>query len=172
MPVSIERVKDSMDLITSTNPVLHLATVSVFDRTPRPHSSSVWFAPSDDLTRLYWLSATTRTHSQHIDSFSSVGRQLAPVSGSMNLLSDPSTAVVGLSFEGKAHKLISPADREYAFGRLLVMSAFKPEELEGYITPPTDSEMPAHEVYVAEVSSWTHFNGLESPENRKTVIQV
>jgi hypothetical protein len=171
MAETLDRLKGDMDKIVRSNPLLHLATVSILDRLRTPHSSTVWFAPEDELDRLYWLSAPSRVHSEHIESFQKFGG-LAPVSGSVNLPTRPSQPVLGMSFEGQAFRVDSQVEREHAIGVLVTKRVIFPDEAEAYLTPPGGSTMPQHAVYMAEVDSWTHFDGLLPPENRKTVLSI
>lgn len=169
MPEVAERIRGTMDEVMRTNPLLHLATVSVEGR---PHSSSVWFAPSKDLECMYWLSSPTRQHSHDIFMHQSSGKRGgAPVSGSMAVLQRPSMPVVGLSFEGHALEVLAESHIKEALGAFTTHRVFLAEEIEKYLHPPVESGTLPHSVYGAHIASWTLFDGrLPNIDDRKQVV--
>lgn len=149
--------------IIRTTPVLNLATVNLEGR---PHSSTLWTAPRTDLGRMYWLSSPHRVHSQDIDSHQAAGRP-ALVSGGLHAPQRPSRAVVGLSFEGVASRIIDSNEVEEGMEALLGNKVFFLDEAKGYLRPSEGADMATHQMYGADVTEWTVFDGrARSYKNR------
>jgi hypothetical protein len=162
------RLNAVMSEIMRVKPLLHLATVSPEGK---PHSSTVWFAPSDDLFELYWLSSPDKRHSLHIDEYNTNHYSAAQVSGSMEIPQRPSRPPLGLSFEGLAYRLDDPASIAGAVGALSTQRIFFPDELDQYLDPTEESNMSTHAVYAVDVDQWSLFDAAtDHYEDRVTLI--
>lgn len=142
---------------------MNLATIETDNR---PHSSTVWASPDEDLN-LYWLSAPSRMHSQHIDGPNASGKT-AYVSGSLYIAHRPSRPVTGLTVEGTASRLTEPEDMAHGMRVLLDNRAFFSDEAERYLQP-SEGEVPAHGFYILRPTEWTIFDGHK--KNRITRIE-
>jgi uncharacterized protein YhbP (UPF0306 family) len=164
-----ERLQERMNEIMRVQPELHLATVS---QEGEPHAATVWFTPDERLERVFWLSAKSRLHSQHIDDVVATGG-IARVAGSMSGSNRPSRSVTGLSFEGHAYQITDQTDKEKALGLLVANRVFFKDEVENYIAPCESDSMEGHGVYAAEVKTWIDFDGrIETFSKKRVEIPV
>jgi len=141
--------------IMRVSPILSLATVS---SDGQPHSSTVWTAPSDDLTKVYWLSSPQRKHSEQITAQQNEGKP-AKVSGALFTPQRPSRPVKGLSFEGYARQMTDPTEIKEGLDTLVKHRVFFPDEAANYLQPSEGSDVAAHGFYVADINEWTVFDG-------------
>lgn len=106
--------------------MMQLATV----RDNKPWICNVWFVSDKDLN-IYWISSTTRRHSEEI-------KDNEHVAAAMCMVSDPSdTSKSGIQLEGVAHEVTNPVEMAKALKLYVARGIFTLDQVKKFMADVT-----------------------------------